>query len=200
MIFTIFILFYLFSTYETDSSSLSSTDIQITSEKLYSDYQIEYKNESDLEFLKEIGHGKFSTVYKAKLPDGTIVAAKKLRPLEDWKLKKEVKIIEELKGCKHIMQLIGVYGDDFMPIIVTEYCQNELNSIPSYEDLKWVMKSLFEAINETHYHQIFHRDIKWQNMPAGSSARICSRKLRCRRAAGRLCGAPACEYSCFPHL
>jgi casein kinase II subunit alpha len=42
------------------------------------------------------------------------------------------------------------------------------------DDLKWLMSSLLMCLNATHYHHVFHRDIKWQNLLVSFS----DRKLR----------------------
>ena len=98
------------------------------------------------------------------MPDKSIAAAKKLVPTDEWRVKKEVKIMEQLKGQPHIIPLLGVYGDEYDPIIVTDYLPSDSQSVPSYQDFKWVMKALLQALNATHYNNIFHRDVKWQNM------------------------------------
>ena len=166
------LIFALIFSYDSYSSSYYSSSIhvrvkkpkQFSQEELYNSYQLHFLNESDLEYLNVIGSGRFSSVYKVMLPDKSIAAAKKLVPTEEWRIKKEVKIMEQLKGQPHIINFIGIYGDEYDPVIVTNYLSSSSNCIPSYEDFQWVMKSLLQALNATHYHKIFHRDVKWQNM------------------------------------
>ncbi|KAK8882164.1 hypothetical protein M9Y10_044804 [Tritrichomonas musculus] len=165
----IFTLIFSFDS-NYDSYYSSSTHIhvkktkQFSQEEFYNSYQLNFLNESELEYLDVIGSGRFSSVKRVIMPDKSIAAAKKLVPTEEWRVKKEVKIMEQLKGQPHIISLIGVYGDEYDPVIVTNYLQSDSNCIPSYQDLKWVMKSLLQALNSTHYNKIFHRDVKWQNM------------------------------------
>lgn len=137
---------------------------QLSQEEIYSSYDLNFSNINEINYLDVIGNGRFSSVYRVTMPDGTTAAAKKLVPTEEWRIKKEVKIMEQLKGQPHIINFIGIYGDEYDPVIVTNYLSSSSNCIPSYEDFQWVMKSLLQALNATHYHKIFHRDVKWQNM------------------------------------
>lgn len=167
-----FFIFTLLFTSEKSyySYSSSSTHIrtrkpkQINQEEIFTNYELNFKNESQLNYLNIVGNGRFSSVYRVMMPDETIAAAKKLVPTDEWRIKKEVKIMEQLKGQPHIIDLIGIYGDEYDPVIITNYIQSNSNCIPSYKDFQWVIKSLLQALNATHYNKIFHRDVKWQNM------------------------------------
>jgi casein kinase II subunit alpha len=142
---------------EPEAHSLDSSDI-------YDSYELTYLNESDLEILNEIGRGRFSQVYRARLPDGRIVAAKYLKPTESWRLKREVKFMELLRGSPNVIDFIGLYGDDRSPILVTELGVSDRRTLVSLPELKWAMHALFSALNATHSRNVFHRDIKWQNL------------------------------------
>jgi casein kinase II subunit alpha len=156
------------------STYSESSQLCLESEDLHSQYPIEYRDPSDIEFLDQIGHGRFSLVYKAKLSNSsTIVAAKKLKPLESWRLKREVEFLTILKDAPNILHLIGVYGDAYDPIIVTELCDHESNPT-TLSDIKWLLSSLLKCLNATHRIHIFHRDIKLQNLLSSFS----DRKLR----------------------
>jgi casein kinase II subunit alpha len=149
---------------ESSFSISESTREEIDFKVVYDDYKLNFFPESDIELLEEIGHGRFSQVYRARLSDGRIVAAKKLKPLEPWKLKREVQMMAQLQGIPTIIEFIGLYGDELTPILVTELGIRDSDTIVGLSDFKWAVKSLLQAINETHYRHIFHRDIKWPNL------------------------------------
>lgn len=125
---------------------------------------IVYKNESALTYFNEIGHGRYSDVYKASLNNGTIVAAKKLKPIDIWKIKREAHIMSLVSDIPYSIKLYGVFGDETSPIFVTEYVETDLPKSLTYDSFQWIMHSILLALNETHSKGIFHRDIKWQNM------------------------------------
>lgn len=129
----------------------------------FKSFQIDYINET-IDLDEEIGHGRFSTVFKGKLKNGTIIAAKKLKPQGDWRLKREISVLTKLQNVSNVIHLYGVYGNEESPIIATEYIKKDDKIIPSYENLKWLMRSILIGINGAHNLNIFHRDIKWQNI------------------------------------
>jgi casein kinase II subunit alpha len=142
----------------------STPEFQIDSHDLYDDYPITYHNTRTLTLLDSVGHGRFSQVYRAMLSNGTVVAAKCLRPTQSWRLKREVHFLELLQGVPHVVDFIGVYGDEYSPIVVTEFATRDNETNLSLEDLKWAMRCLLTTLNATHYRHVFHRDIKWQNL------------------------------------
>jgi casein kinase II subunit alpha len=147
----------------TDSSSTSKLRT-IDSNEIYDSYTIKYHDEKSLSLLEEVGHGRFSKVHRATLSNGSIVAAKYLKPTEYWRVKREVTFLDLLRGIPHVIEFIGVYGDENSPIIVTEFASRDKNTNITLNDLKWAMNCLLSALNETHYRHVFHRDIKWQNL------------------------------------
>lgn len=157
----IFLICAVFSSSSEEHGS--SSDLVLDSEELHNDYVIEYKDENDIEMVKEIGHGRFSNVFHAKI-NGEDVAAKRLKPVESWRIKREIRFMEMLRDEPNVVKLHGVYGDELGPVIVTELAKTDSNTIISYGDLQWTMKEILRALNGTHYHHVFHRDIKWQNM------------------------------------
>lgn len=150
-------MIYLYLFLSIKSSYIKNAKLRFES------YNINYINES-IELIEEVGHGRFSNVYRGKLNDGTEIAAKKLKPQGDWRLKREISILTKLQNASNVIKLYGVYGNVDSPLIVTEYIKKDEDRIPSYDELKWLMKSILTGINEAHNQNIFHRDIKWQNI------------------------------------
>ena len=77
----------------------------------FKSFQIDYINET-IDLDEEIGHGRFSTVFKGKLKNGTIIAAKKLKPQGDWRLKREISVLTKLQNVSNVIHLYGVYGNE----------------------------------------------------------------------------------------
>jgi casein kinase II subunit alpha len=146
-----------------DGSGFSSDGVLDASD-LYETYPITYLNASSLELLDEIGSGRFSWVHRARLPDGRVIAAKRLKPAESWRLKREVKFLEMLRGCPHVLEFIGVYGDELDPIIATELAPHDTAARVALSDVRWAMRCLLGALNATHARRAFHRDVKWANV------------------------------------
>jgi serine/threonine protein kinase len=145
----------------SDSNPVSSSSVR---HRIHDAYNLTYLNETDLELLDEIGGGRFAQVYRARLSNGRIVAAKRLKPLESWRLKREVKAMSLLQGVPNVVEFIGLYGDDFSPVIVTEFAPSEPFGFVVLEELRWAVYSVLAALNGTHSLGLFHRDVKWQNM------------------------------------
>jgi serine/threonine protein kinase len=95
----------------------------------------------------EIGHGRFSQVYRAQLSNGTTAAAKRLRPTDLWHVQREVHFLQLLQGIPHVIELIGVYGTDQQPAIVTAFASRDNMTLITLKDLQWVMRCLLTALN-----------------------------------------------------
>jgi serine/threonine protein kinase len=160
----LFVLLH-FSRASTDASTRPESD-PLRGSDLHGSYAIHYRDERALTMHGEIGHGRFSRVYRATLPDGTPVAAKCLKPGEPWRLRREVRFMELLRdhGVPNAVRLVGVYGDEHAPIIVTELAHRDDAAPIALDDLRWLMRSLLATLNQTHYLNVFHRDIKWANL------------------------------------
>ena len=155
-----FINFIIFFSIESESETYS---LIIESSKKFDNYTILYQNESLLEIGEFIGSGRYSEVFKGYL-NGNLVAIKKIKPIEEWRLKREVKILELLSNQSNILKLYGVFGDEYSPILVTSFHESEKTHKINYLELKWIMKSILIGINNSHSLNVLHRDIKWQNI------------------------------------
>ncbi|EAY04349.1 CMGC family protein kinase [Trichomonas vaginalis G3] len=131
---------------------------------IHQNYSIDFLPEEGLKYNKKLGSGKFSEVFSGNLENGTEVAIKKLKPTERWRLNREIRILATLQHIPQVIRLYGVYGDDSYPIVVTELGKTTNPNILTLDQLKWLLRELFDCLNKTHHQNIFHRDIKWQNI------------------------------------
>ncbi|EPS64239.1 hypothetical protein M569_10541, partial [Genlisea aurea] len=133
-----------------------------------------------------IGEGEFGAVYKAKLPDGQIVAIKRARKRHlDYlraEFKSEVQLLAKIDH-KNLVKLLGYVekGDESM--IVTEYVPNgtlrehldglKPKKLDFYERLE-IAIDIAHGLTYLHFYaekQIIHRDIKSSNILLTDSLR-----------------------------
>lgn len=157
-----FLLFYRVSS--SQSNSAEGDDENTKPWMVHQNYTIEFLPKDDLKLDKKLGSGKFSEVFSGYIPNGTLVAIKQLKPLERWRLNREIRILEELQFIPQVIRLYGVYGDDSYPVIVSELGKTTTPKQLTLDDLRWLLWQLFDCLNKTHAKGIMHRDIKWQNI------------------------------------
>jgi len=130
----------------------------------------------DYEFIKEIGSGAFSKVYKARHKlSKTIRCVKKLSK-KDLSEEEKTKLVEEvaiLKTLDHpnILKVLEFYQNDKYFFIVTEFLEGgelfdrimECNSF-SEEGATNVMEQILSAVLYLHKHDFIHRDLKPENI------------------------------------
>jgi len=131
---------------------------------------------SDYEFIKEIGSGAFSKVYKARHKlSKTLRCVKKLSK-KDLTEDEKMKLVEEvsiLKTLDHpnILKVLEFYQNDKYFFIVTEFLEGgelfdrimECQSF-SEEASTLVMEQIISAVLYLHKHGFIHRDLKPENI------------------------------------
>ena len=89
----------------------------------FEEYNLEYA-ENTYQITKKIGKGKYSEVFEGynKL-NNQPVAIKILKPIELRKIRREIKILQAVKGGPNIIELLDVVKDDVTdnPSFITEY-------------------------------------------------------------------------------
>ena len=131
-------------------------------------------NSNYVYYIRKIGKGSFSKVYKGyNIITGDIVAIKKIdldmKPLMIKRLKMEIEIMKTLKH-KHIVELYDVIYDEYYAYLIMEYSHcgdlaNYLKGRPLKE--KFAQKfsqQLASAMKYLIERNIIHRDIKPQNI------------------------------------
>lgn len=137
----------------------------------YETYTITWGQQDDIHIVRKLGRGKYSEVFEAiniKTNDKCVV--KVLKPVKKKKIKREVKILENLRGGKNIITLQSIVKDPLSrtPALIFEYVNNadfkELYQSLSDYDVRFYIYELLKALDYCHSMGIMHRDIKPHNV------------------------------------
>ncbi|XP_044478460.1 MDIS1-interacting receptor like kinase 2-like [Mangifera indica] len=129
-----------------------------------------------------IGKGGYSSVYKAKLPSGSIVAVKKLHPFPNVEITHQKEFLNEVKTLteirhRNIVKLHGFCSNQQHSFLIYEYLERgSLATILSKEEtakeLNWfkrvnIVRDVAHALSYMHHNcsiPIVHRDISSNNI------------------------------------
>ncbi|XP_021274833.1 calcium-dependent protein kinase 28-like isoform X2 [Herrania umbratica] len=128
---------------------------------------------------KLLGHGQFGYTYVATdRANGDRVAVKKIEknkmvlPIAVEDVKREVKILEALKGHENVVQFYNAFEDDSYVYIVMELCEGgelldrilaKKDSRYSEKDAAVVVRQMLKVAAECHLRGLVHRDMKPEN-------------------------------------
>ncbi|WFD31046.1 hypothetical protein MSPP1_002076 [Malassezia sp. CBS 17886] len=139
----------------------------------YDNLSLQWGTQDNFEILQKVGRGKYSEVF-----EGINVAApgyekciiKVLKPVKKKKIKREIKILQNLMGGPNVVQLVDVVRDpqSKTPSIITEYVNNMDFKLlyPRFTDfdVRYYIFELLKALDFCHSRGIMHRDVKPHNV------------------------------------
>lgn len=158
------------------SASVSRVYAEVNDNKpqQYWDYEnisINWGVQTNYEIGEKVGRGKYSEVFDGyALPSGKRVVIKALKPIKRKKIKREIKILQNLSGGPHIIQLYDIVREPSskMSALIFEYVNNiEFRTLyPTFNDtdIRFYMCQLLEALDFAHSMGIMHRDVKPHNI------------------------------------
>ncbi len=118
-----------------------------------------------------MGRGKYSEVYEAidSVNDKKVVV-KLLKPVRYAKIKREIRILQNIVEGPHIIKLLDLCMDKMSntPSLVFEHFSplnlKHIVKQMNLEDVKYVMYQLLESLAFSHSRGIMHRDVKPSNI------------------------------------
>lgn len=137
----------------------------------YETHNIEYGDQTNYELVRKLGRGKYSEVFEAfNVGHNKKVVVKVLKPVKTKKIRREIKILKNLKGGTNIIELLDVVRDPHQrtPALVFEHVDNIdyktlFPNLTDY-DIRFYMYELLKALDFSHSMGIMHRDVKPHNV------------------------------------
>ena len=139
----------------------------------YDNLALQWGTQDHFEILQKVGRGKYSEVFEGvnvstSTYDKCII--KVLKPVKKKKIKREIKILQNLMGGPNVVQLIDVVRDpqSKTPSIITDYIDNTDFKVlyPTFTDydVRYYIFELLKALDFCHSRGIMHRDVKPHNV------------------------------------
>ena len=137
----------------------------------YENLTINWNNQDNYEVVRKIGRGKYSEVFAGtNVVNNSKCVIKILKPVKKKKIKREIKILQNLCGGKNIINLLDVVRDpqSKTPSLIFEYINNTdfkvlYPTLTDY-DIRYYMYELLKALDFCHSNGIMHRDVKPHNV------------------------------------
>ncbi|XP_075271527.1 casein kinase II subunit alpha-like isoform X1 [Opisthocomus hoazin] len=149
-------------------------DVNTQRPREYWDYEshvVEWGNQDDFQLVRKLGRGKYSEVFEAiNITTNEKVVVKILKPVKKKKIKREIKILENLRGGPNVIGLVDIVKDPVSrtPALVFEHVNNtdfkQLYQTLSDFDIRFYMYEILKALDFCHSMGVMHRDVKPHNV------------------------------------
>jgi len=137
----------------------------------YESHVVEWGNQEDYQLVRKLGRGKYSEVFEAiNITNNEKCVVKILKPVKKKKIKREIKILENLRGGPNIIALQAVVKDPVSrtPALIFEHVNNtdfkQLYQTLTDYDIRFYLYELLKALDYSHSMGIMHRDVKPHNV------------------------------------
>ncbi len=142
--------------------------------RYYWDYdavQILWGDLENYEIVKKVGKGKYSEVFEGvNILNSERCVIKVLKPVKKKKIKREIKILQNLSGGPNVVSLLDVVRDpqSKTPSLIFENVDNiDFRTLyPRFtdSDVRFYILELLKALDFCHSKGIMHRDVKPHNV------------------------------------
>ncbi|GMH06364.1 hypothetical protein Nepgr_008204 [Nepenthes gracilis] len=149
-------------------------DVNVIRPKEYWDYEsftVQWGEQDDYEVVRKVGRGKYSEVFEGvHCTNNEKCVIKILKPVKKKKIKREIKILQNLCGGPNIVKLLDIVRDQQSktPSLIFEYVNNTdfkvLYPMLSDYDIRYYIYELLKALDYCHSQGIMHRDVKPHNV------------------------------------
>ncbi|XP_076949921.1 casein kinase II subunit alpha-like [Bidens hawaiensis] len=150
------------------------TDVNVVRPKEYWDYEsltVQWGEQDNYEVVRKVGRGKYSEVFEGfHCTNDEKCIIKILKPVKKKKIKREIKILQNLCGGPNIVKLLDIVRDQQSktPSLIFEYVNNTdfkvLYPTLSDMDIRYYIYELLKALDYCHSQGIMHRDVKPHNV------------------------------------
>jgi casein kinase II subunit alpha len=146
----------------------------------YWDYEttsLVWNSQDPYEIVRKIGRGKYSEVFEGVInqpesPDRHMqkCVIKVLKPVKKKKIKREIKILQNLCNGPNIIKLLDIVRDPISktPALIFEHVNNAdfktLYPTLNDGDIRFYIRELLVALDYSHSQGIMHRDVKPHNV------------------------------------
>ncbi|KAB1204025.1 hypothetical protein CJ030_MR8G002830 [Morella rubra] len=149
-------------------------DVNLHRPRDYWDYEaliVQWGEQDDYEVVRKVGRGKYSEVFEGiNVGNNEKCVIKILKPVKKKKIKREIKILQNLCGGPNIVKLLDIVRDQHSktPSLVFEYVNSTdfkvlYPTLTDY-DIRYYIYELLKALEYCHSQGIMHRDVKPHNV------------------------------------
>ena len=146
----------------------------------YWDYEalsVQWGEQDDYEVVRKLGRGKYSEVFEGRHVNGGKCVIKILKPVKTKKIKREIKILQNLTGGVNVIKLLDVVREPTTktPSLIFEHVNNTdfkvlYPTLTDY-DIRYYINELLKALDFCHSQGVMHRDVKSHNVMIDHSKR-----------------------------
>jgi len=154
--------------------TLRYADVNKSMSQSYWDYdhlEIVWNNPERYEIVRKLGRGKYSDVFEGyDTTTNSRVVIKVLKPVKKKKIKREIKILQNLQDGANVIKLLDIVRDPLskIPSLIFEFVNNSDFRVlyPQLNDLeiRFYMYELVRALDYCHSMGVMHRDVKPHNV------------------------------------